>query len=279
VKHSHYPNTVEPEQYRFLGSHGVPLPRLYGVLRSPDDRPILFLEYVDTSDAARTTRSVEQRLEFLSFMARFNAIYPSPEYAAWLKRLSQREREEGLGLGERVEVVWEHVCRGDLGEELKQFCCEDTERLARLRAFAGRVAAQVADMETGLVHGDFSVENTGRGCHGERVVLDVEGVGLRARFSDIAGWVGRPEERWPPEPYPRRETLAEHYLGEYARWGGTPPHIDQFLAEARVLWLHWAIGTMGFYLSQGHSDSPATEEIRKGCRSALLADLKMLLDR
>ena len=279
AKHSHNPNSPEPEHYRFLGLHGVPLPRLYGVLRSPKDRPILFLEYLDMSEATRATLPPEVHLEFLSLMARFNAVHPSLEYAAWLEELLQREREEGGELGEVVAVVWEHACRSDLGEALKQFCSEDMERRARLRVLADRVAAQVADMETGLVSGDFSFENTGRRQSGERVLFDVEGIGLGARFTDAAGLVGRPDDRWPPEPYPPPETLAAHYLREYSRWGGTSPPLDQFLAEARVLWLHYQIGSMGFGVSLICSDSTAFDGFRAGSRAALLQILRMLLDR
>jgi len=279
AKHSYNPNSPEPEQYRFLGLHDVPLPCLYGVLRSPEGRPILFLEYVDTSDATRPALPPEVHFEFLSLMARFSAVNPSPEYRAWLERSFQPTREQVLALGEAVEDVWEHASRGDLSEPLRQYCSEEKERRVRLRALADRVAAQVVDMEIGLVSGDFSFGNSGRRANGERVVLDVEGIGLGARFTDVAGLVGRPEEQWPPAPYPSREALAEHYLCEYFRWGGAAPSFEQFLAETRALWLNYQIGSMSFGVGLICSDSPAFDEFRAGSRAGLLAILTMLLDR
>lgn len=281
VKHSHNPDSPEPEHYRFLGLHGVPLPCLYGVLRSPEDRPILFLEYLDMSDLTRTPFRPETRLEHqhLSLRARLNAVHPSPEYAAWLEQALRREREEGAPLSQTVEALWERACGGGLGEELKQFCSEDTNRRARLCALADQVAAQAAEMEIGLLQGDASFENTGRRQSGERVFLDLESVELGPRFADVAELLGRPDDRWPSAPYPPREALAEHYLREYSRWGGTAPPREQFLAETRVLWLHGQIPTIGFGAGWGHADSPAPEEQRQASRRGVLRILTMLLDQ
>jgi len=278
AKHSHNPNSPEPEHYRFLALHGVPLPRLYGVLRSPEDRPVLFLEHLDMSEVRRFPRPQSFIFGFLALMAQFNAVRPSPEYAAWLEELLQRERDEDIGLAGTVEVVWERACEGGLGEPLQQFCSADMQRCARLRVLADRVAAQVADMETGLVSGDFSVENTGFRQSGERVLFDVEGIGLGARFTDVALLVGRPDDQWPPAPYPPRQALTEHYLREYVRWGGAAPPLDQFLAETRVLWLRRAIWDTGFGAGWGHSDSPAPEEQRQASRRGVLRILRMLFE-
>ena len=278
AKHSHNPDSAEPEHYRFLGLHGVPLPRLYGVLRSPKDRPVLFLEYLDMGELSRGAFTPDVRLEFLSLMARFNAVRPSPEYAEWLGQRLRREREDNTSLGGTVEMVWERACDGGLGEELQRFCAEDTARRERLRALADRVAAQAADMELGLVSGDFSFENTGRRQSGERVMFDVEGIGLGPRFADPAGLLGRPDSHWPPAPYPSREVLVEHYLREYARWGGDVPPVDQFLAETRVLRLRGQIGSLGFGAGWGHADSPAREEQRQSSRRGVLKILEMLLE-
>ena len=274
AKHSYNPDSPEPEQYRFLGLHDVPLPCLYGVLRSPEGRPILFLEYVDTSDATRPALPPEVHFEFLSLMARFNAVNPSPEYRAWLERSLEPTREQVLG--EAVEDVWEHACCGDLGEPLRQYCSEDKERRVQLRARADRVAAQVVDMEIGLVSGDFSFGNSGRRSNGERVVFDVEGIGLGARFMDVGGLVGRPEEQWPPAPYPSREALAEHYLCEYVRWGGAAPTFEQFLAETRALWLNYQIGSMSFGVSVICSEEPQYIQYQEEARTGLLELLEML---
>jgi hypothetical protein len=70
AKHSRNPESPEAGKYRFLGAHGVPIPEVYGVARSPECRPVLFIEYVDVSDKALSVRSIEGLLELLSLMAR-----------------------------------------------------------------------------------------------------------------------------------------------------------------------------------------------------------------
>ncbi len=131
-------------------------------------------------------------------------------------------------------------------------------------------------MERGLVSGDFSFENSGPRENGEFVLLDVEGIGLGARFTDVALLVGRPEERWPAPPYPTRETMAHHYLREYARWRGEAPALEDFLDEARVLWLNWNIGAMAFGVGLICSDSPAYDDLREEAKENILQHLRML---
>jgi len=279
AKHSHNPDSPEPEHYRLLGLHGVPLPCLYGVLRSPKDRPILFLEYLDMSELTRLPLPPNVRLEVLSLRARLNAIYPSPEYAAWLEPIYRRQPEAAVMLGKTLDLVWNRGCEGSLGGALKEFCSEDSGRYARLQRLVNRVGAEVARMETGLLQGDASFENTGRRQNGERVLLDLESVELGARFSDVAGLLGRPDDMWPSAPYPPRGALIEHYLREYARWRGAAPSPEQFLAEARVLYVHGQVVSIDFSASWGHADSPAPEEQRQASRQGMLRILRRLLDQ
>jgi GNAT superfamily N-acetyltransferase len=270
----------EATQYRFLSAHGAPVPRCYGLVRSPEEKATLFLEYVDGRDAARAIANDEQRLEFFSLMARFNAIRPSSDYAAWLEQFAWRQRDDLAGRGELVEAIWEDASRGDLGGDLKQCCVENAAKRGRVRDFAEQTAAQVAAMELGLVHSDFKGENTGRRWDNrERVVLDIGETSLQARFFDISPWLGRPDGQWPAPPYPPREALAEHYLREYARWGGPAISLDDFLAETRLLWLHSLFGLMSFGHNAGHANSGAIEDFRDGCRRALLHNLRLVLER
>jgi GNAT superfamily N-acetyltransferase len=269
----------EATQYRFLSAHGAPVPRCYGLVRSPEEKATLFLEYVDGGDAAGAIDNDEQRLEFFSLMARFNAIRPSSDYAAWLEQFAWRQRDDLAGRGELVEAIWEDASRGDLGEDLKQCCVENAAKRARLRDFAEQTAAQVAAMELGLVHSDFKGENTGRRWgNRERVVLDIGETSLQARFFDISPWLGRPDEQWPAPPYPPREALAEHYLRAYARWGGPTISLVDLLAETRLFWLHSVFGLMSFGHNAGHANSGAIEDFRDGCRKALLYNLRMVLE-
>ena len=272
AKHSHNPESPEAERYRFLAAHGVPLPRLYGVLRSPEDRPILFLEHLDVCEQARSVRSTEGLLELLSLMARVNAIRPTAEQSALLPSWWDDPATEVSTL----ELLWGDAQKGDLGEDLQQFCASRRADLPRLLAFTRRLDRQVREMEMGVLHNDFSIENTGRRATGERVVMDPELLGRGPRFGDVSGWLGRPEDLWWRTE--KRRDLAEHYLREHARWGGSPPALEECLEECRLLWV-LGLTNLGFGLGLARADSDTCEEYRASSRRDLLRYLTLLLDR
>jgi len=272
AKHSHNPESPEAEKYGVLAAHGVPIPKVYGVVRSPQDRPVLFLEYMDVSDEARSTRSTEGRLEFLSLKARLNSIQPTPEESAFLPSWWDGPTTEASTL----ELLWEEAERGDLGEDLQQFCASRRGDLPRLLAFVQRLDQQAREMEMGVLHNDFSIENTGRRATGERVVMDPELLGRGPRFGDVSGWLGRPEHLWQRKEEQR--DLAQHYLREYARWGGSSPSLEECLGECRLLWV-FELSNLGFALGLARADSDTCEEYRASARRDLLKHLPLLLDR
>ncbi|UCC68697.1 MAG: phosphotransferase [Armatimonadota bacterium] len=272
AKHSQNPESPEAEKYRFLAAHGVPLPRVYGVVRSPEDRPILFLEYLDVSEQAQSVRSTEGVLELLSLMARVNAIRPTPEQTAFLHSW----RDDPATEVSTLELLWEQAQKGDLGDDLQQFCTSRQDDLPRLLAFTQRLDQQMREMEMGVLHNDFSPENTGRRVTGERVVMDPELMSMGPRFGDVSGWLGRPEDLWTREE--DQGDLAEHYLRKYARWGGCPPALDECLEECHLLWV-FGLTNLDFGLGLARADSDTCEEYRAGSRRGLLKQLTMLLDR
>jgi hypothetical protein len=272
AKHSHNPESPEAEKYGLLAAHGVPIPDVYGVVRSPGGRPILFLEYLDVSEQAQSVSSSEGLLELLSLMARVNAIHPTPEQTAFLHSWWDGPATEVSTL----EVLWEDARKGDLGEDLQQFCASRRDDLPRLQAFTRRLDRQARQMETGVLHNDFSPGNTGRRATGERVVMDPELVSTGPRFGDVSGWLGRPEDLWTRGEDQR--DLAEHYLREYARWGGSPPSLDQCLEECHLLWVY-GLNNLDFGLGLARADSDTCEEYRAGSRRGLLKQLTLLLDR
>lgn len=277
AKHSNDPESTEAEQCGFLGAHGAPIPRMYGTLRSSAGRPILFFEHVDTSESARSTGSPESLRELLSLMARFNAIRPAPDYAAWLQQASSTREDKAATQARTQELLWEAAQRGDLGDDLRRFCASRQHDLPRIQTFTQRLFGQVVQMETGLVHTDFSRENTGRRSTGERVVMDLEEVTIGPRFTDVSGWLGRPVDLWTRQEDQR--DMAEYYLREYSRWGGCPPSLDQCLEESQVLWVQKMIDDLDFGLRYGQEDSSADDDWRNGCRRGLLNNLTRLLDR
>ena len=272
AKHSVNPESPEGEKYRFLAAHGVPVPQVYGLVRSPEERSILFLEYLDVSEQAQSVRSTEGLLEMLSLMARVNAIRPSPEQAAVLPSWWDGPAAEVSTL----EVLWEEAERGDLGEDLQQFCASRRDDLPRLLAFTQRLDQQAREMEMGVLHNDFSTGNTGRRASGERVVMDPELMGTGPRFGDVSGWLGRPEDLWTRKENQR--DLAEHYLREYTRWGGTPASREECLEECHLLWV-FGLTNLDFGLGLARADSDTCKEYRAGSRRGLLKHLTLLLDR
>lgn len=272
AKHSHNPESPEAERYRFLAAHGVPVPTVYGVLRTPEDRPILFLEHLDVSEQARSVRSTEGLLELLSLMARVNAIQPTADQAALLPSWWNGPATDVSTL----ELLWEDAARGDLGEDLQQFCASRRSDLPRLLAFTQRLDRQVREMEMGVLHNDFSTENTGRRATGERVVMDPELLGLGPRSGDVSGWLGRPADLRRRKE--KRRDLAEHYLSEVARWGGSPSSREECLEECRLLWV-LGLSNLGFGLGLARADSDTCEEYRASARRDLQQHLTLLLDR
>ena len=279
VKRFHRTGPAESQQYRFLQAHQAPIPRMYGALLGADEREILFLEYVDTSREARSIRAVDRLLEFVALMARFHAIRPSPEYKAWLEQQAGRFADAVASAGPALELIWDHARKCELGRDLKDFCSSaGPVGLRKLQSLVRQVMDRSQRMPQGLIHTDFSTENTGRRQTGEVVVLDIEWVKLGPWCFDVAELLGTPPEHW------RRDLsqgeLARHYLEEYARWGGSPPPLEVFVDDIGILWkadifryLDWDLGrALG-----GSAESPADDDECRACCDHLHRTLAMLL--
>lgn len=137
-------------------------------------------------------------------------------------------------------------------------------------------------METGLAHTDFYPENTGwRRETGELLMIDLEFVGFAPLFYDVAGWIGAPDNIQ-KRCCPRRE-LAQYYLEQYARWGGCPVPLEQFLEDTRILWMASEFKMLGWRLGRaldGCVDwTDNREEGRRVFRDELQRDLSILLQQ
>ena len=278
VKRYNRTGPAEARQYRCLLDHGAPMPRLYGVLVDSEGRETLFLEHVDASREARSTFQPDGLRDHLALMARFQAIQPSPEFTAWLEQrgpFADRLVEGELAL----ERIWEHSRNGELGEDLKDFCSSSKRVLRQLQSLARQVTQRSSQMPRGLLHTDFSPENTGRRETGERLVMDVEHITFGPRFFDPAEMLGVPSERW----YRKlsRNDLARHYLDEYARWGGTPAPLDVFLKDMGILWLASILRYMDLNLNRCFGrmwgTTPTGEDDRQICRTHIYMMLNMFL--
>jgi len=248
VKWLQEPGAREPLHYEWLARHDAPIPRLYGTLTVGDRGPMLFLEYVDEIiHNDEFLKGAAQFRQFLALAARFNAIPPSEEYAVWLQ-----DDDFGRGLMSAVPVldaIWDLAGKGRLGDGLAAFCSGSDDKLTRLQTLARRLIEPVSAMETGLCHTDFYPENTGwRRETGELLLFDLELVARAPRFFDVARWLGAPDDLR-PLPLPREE-LAQHYLNEYARCGGRPASLGQFVEETRILWMAGDITMLGWRLQR-----------------------------
>lgn len=270
VKAPHQGCRAESQHYRFLRAHQAPIPRLHGVLTSPDGLEILFIELLETPRPVGTMR------EFLSLMARFHAIRPSAEYSAWLERESWSFAGRFTDVESTLELIWEHARKGELGEPMRDFCSSSV-RLRQIRSAVAQIIERSLHMPRGLIHTDFSRENTGRRAVGEMLVFDVEKTTLGARFFDVAGCLAWPPHRWSPDL--RQRDLGRHYLDEYARWGGDPPSLEVFFEEMRVLWFAGELRYLDWNLSRGLPGSVADPDERRACCDTLFRNLTALLSQ
>src|SRR5262249_23195086 len=122
------------------------------------------------------------------------------------------------------------------------------DELPGLLHAARALYAHVAEQPKGLLHQDFLPGNFGwRGAREELVVFDLHKNALGPRFADAAPHLGLPD--WSDNAafldgaadggVSRRERLIQHYLDEYARFGGPTVSPETFREETAALsWWH-----------------------------------------
>ena len=272
----------EAYHYEWLARCHAPIPRMYGSLVTPDKREMIFLEHLDYVDAMHPFDAflldAEKFPKFLQAVARFNAVKAPAEYVNSLPKWKCAEALEGAQ--STLESLWSHAAEGDLGDQLARLCAKHKGKLERLKALAKEVASPIDLMEAGLCHNDLSPDST---CWdprtGEAVVIDLESVGMGPRFRDAAKYLGAPDEVL-RRCLPQKE-LVRHYLGEYARAGGVDATVDQFIAEARPLWLAGILEMMWFSLARaidGRVDwTEDAGEGRRAFREDLYNTIKALI--
>jgi hypothetical protein len=239
------PGHMEAHHYRFLAAHGAPVPRLYGAFTDEHHRETLFLEYLDAiPDRDPYTEFLKDDYRFPRFLtsiAHLNAIQPSAAYLAELQHDSMT-REGQRGWQQRIEHALDLLSRireaaqkGILGSSLGQLCGDRARELDLLAEMALSLPPQIDAMPQSLCLVDCYPHCTGwRTTTGELLVFDLEYVELRARFWDVAAWLGAPDEVQPR--CGTREQLADIYLASRSSVSGTHIDRDLFLEESRVLW-------------------------------------------
>jgi len=276
AKHPYRAHTVEPEQYRFLHAHGMAVPKLYGTLPSPEGRRVLFLEYLPPKP--RPANRLEYFLPQVELMARFAAICPSDEYAAWMQANCECFFD-GFDSGEKqFAPMWAQALRGELGPEFQGVCAEHRDAVPRLGRHAREAKAAAAALPQGLVHTDFSRENVGRRGTGEFVLMDLESVTLGPRFYDISYCLAWPGVKWHPEV--NVNDLAQHFLDTYARAGGGVVSPEELWEEVHALRHAYILTMLNWVYQQARAqpdDSPQDAQRRQEHRTGLLAWMRLLL--
>ncbi|MDH4179105.1 MAG: phosphotransferase [Armatimonadota bacterium] len=286
AKRFHEPGPREAHHYTHLAQHDAPVARMYGALTGQDGRETIFIEFLGGAGGLlpfdRFLDDTDSFVPFLELAARFNAIQPSQEYRPLLYiQTADDLHRRFANAAEALERIWECAEQGDLGGDLSDLCAEARGHLPRLQRLAADLVAPVSQMEVGLVHGDFYPDQAlRREGTGEFVLVDLEFVGLRARFTDVGRWIGASDEVR-QRCLPQAE-LAEHYLDAYRRSGGSVVALDDFLEETRLLALADALMMLPFGFARSlDGDVDWTEdrdEGRRVFRADVHTQLRLLLD-
>lgn len=280
IKHFHAPERTEAHHYVYLNRQQAPIPKMYGALTDSDQREIIFLEYLKPIDDLHPFHQFFSDLDrfqkFLAVAARFNAIKLLGKYATQLPR-----RDIGQWLMEsRLDSIWKHACKGELGDTIKQICSSSVDKLPRLEMLASKLIEPIKRMDIGLNHNDFYPDSTGwRRDTNELLILDLETVGFAPRFYDVARWLGIPDDIQ-PRCCPRRE-LAQYYLKQYKYWGDSYVSIHQFIEEISILCMAQTFNMLWFRLRRaldGKVDwTEDRDEGRRIYREDLYKNLSFLL--
>ena len=193
--------------------------------------------------------------ELLSLLARYNAC-PVPQDA--VSHLHHFEQGGKVG-GWWITGFDSFPPTFDTIEKNLRVCGVADGELATLGSAAQDLCKRVDALPKSLLHQDFLPDNFGwRGERESLVVFDVHKNCLGPRFADAAPYLGLPDwsntadflvehpiDEQPVGEAPvhdlpdRRKRLTQHYLDEYARFGGEQVSIETFQEEVSLLfWTH-----------------------------------------
>jgi len=242
IKKCVWQNRSEAIDYRYLSAAGIPTPHLYAAILNPDGDEILFLEHL-TAIGFNDQSETEWR-QMLTLLARFNACPVTPAYAEHLYPYEQGAQLDAHTWYTGLDPDFDRArTETDLLAAGADFAC-----LPSLLETVADLFAQIDAQPRGLLHQDFHRENIGwHGDRAELVVFDLHKNALGPRFADVASYLGTPDwtKRAPFLDTPinggttRRDLLIQHFLHEYALFGGDSITPETFRAETSVLlWAH-----------------------------------------
>ena len=282
VKRFRWAGPAEAHHYEHLQPLGAPIPRMLGHFVVGDNREILVLQYLEPLGALHPFHDFVADegafLEFLSVIARFNAVEPSAEYAA---ALPTRGGVGDLGeISETVVDIWRQAARGELGGPLKKFCGGLPRRPEQIDRLTSRLGDPISAMPLALCHNDFFPDSVARDREtGELRVIDLESVALAPRFNDVARWLWMPEDIY-PHGWNKR-SLAEYYVAKHVQWGGEPVSPATVVSATKKLWLAQTLSMLWWIRNRAMDGlvdwTKDTEVGRRVFRKDLLRQLQELV--
>lgn len=260
VKKCVWKGKPESIHYRYLAAAGVPTPRLYAAALNAQGEEVIFLEPV-TSTGFQYNSEAEWR-EMLSLLARFNACLVTPDYALHLHPYEQ--------VGLLDETLWLTGLSARVSEAQLDFglraCGVSEQELPPFKLAASKLFAQVEAQPKGLLHQDFHPDNFGwRGEHEQMVVFDLHKNSHGPRFADVVPYLALPD--WSghkafldvaKDEITRRERLTQHYLDQYARFGGGVVSSETFRSETSALFWAHKVTALG-WLAERRQDAAVQE--------------------
>lgn len=236
IKHTQGPDKVEACKYQFLAEHGVPVPRLLGVIPSGESETII-LEFLPTIGIDFSSASEVNSL--LELAASINAILTPPD--------PSRAQLAGLPQDQFDEMV-RHALREIENAQVQSAAAHRLDPEHWLTAY--KTAHKVMEITPqALNHNQFYFQQVGwaqRGPGRQLVSFDLETLDLSPRFSDIATIL------YALSLYSGRDQieLFQFYLDTLSRLTRTNFNLEQALREFRFTRICYACESLPWLVSE-----------------------------
>jgi len=272
----------EGPQYRFLIRHGIPVPRIHGIVNLAKDDEVIFMERltaigIDENDPAEVR-------QYIGVLAMINAIRPLPD-EPWQPppHAAARCLSNGEWIPKVLKIVWQHAHNGELGDEIGSLCSDSSSQLDEACRKSIAVGKLLEQGPRAVLYEDYGERNTGwrNGDDGRRefVTFDVHRLSQGPRFWDFSAVAG--EQEGASFKVVSWEERVDYYLEMLARHGGPRATIADFECEQKLIRVAAAFDSL--YWQAGKSISGEVdwtndrEEGRRTYRGWLLGNLQRIL--
>jgi hypothetical protein len=161
------PGQREADAYRFVGEHGIPVPRLLASVER-GGQEIMVLEFLPRIGLDTTCRAEVD--ELLGVLARLNAVAVEPGSHEGPPGRPEAEMDAKRRAG-LDRLALDPRARVNLGQWFQAY---------------RRASEATRAMPPALTHGEFALQQAGWSAHGKLVIFDLATLGTRPRFADLA---------------------------------------------------------------------------------------------